>query len=552
VHSSRHPLNFEHIDYEIREKDLVYFKNSIDQGCIRKANQTGKSRWNYLIKFESNLVELEIYYNSKNIRSFQCGCGAKSPGKYCKHALIASIWHFQNIHINVTPTSVNFKNKSQSFSSFSKEDLSYVLTALCQNNNNNKQWVHFILTGRTIAEKPYLKYTQLLLEINHFLEASSKNPATRMKNKLEILEELYQISFYHYNHSNIEEATESLLAGIHFIHSTADYTIFKNFTKLIQMNDKFHTAFIQFCQLIVAPIALSKIHKLTYECATSKDYLVLTRNSNLFERLLLKKTFQQQFNKEGFEHLLQKIYFNIPDDFKYNILDYLYQVNSEQLIQFLLKHEIQSNFYTSLNWLNSRKVSLPSIYLINYYKNIYAIAAADLKKYIGHLYLNLLNTNDQNALDVFLLLFYQDSKDPSFLKLYFNGNYSLETYNEAKEFLQKSQGTNLLPEKTLLDLSYFSQQYTIFFNELRTSTDLHLLEKYDLDLPDELAVEYIKIYISFYEKYLNEHAGYQANQKLEFSLRRIRNNFSKSHYLEFLNTIKKLFPDRKLIKQLLN
>ena len=47
---------------------------------------------------------------------------------------------------------------------------------------------------------------------------------------------------------------------------------------------------------------------------------------------------------------------------------------------------------------------------------------------IGHLYLNLLNTNDQNALDVFLLLFYQDSKDPSFLKLYFNGNHSLETY----------------------------------------------------------------------------------------------------------------------------
>lgn len=79
MHSSRHPLNFKHIDYEIREKDLVYFKNSIDQGCIRKANQTGKSRWNYLIKFESNLVELEIYYNSKNIRSFQCGCGAKSP-----------------------------------------------------------------------------------------------------------------------------------------------------------------------------------------------------------------------------------------------------------------------------------------------------------------------------------------------------------------------------------------------------------------------------------------------------------------------------------------
>lgn len=103
-----------------------------------------------------------------------------------------------------------------------------------------------------------------------------------------------------------------------------------------------------------------------------------------------------------------------------------------------------------------------------------------------------------------------------------------------------------------MDLSYFSQQYTIFFNELRHTNDLSLLEKYDLDLPDELAVEYIKIYISFYEKYLNEHAGYQANQKLESSLRRIRNNFSKLNYQEFYNTIKKLFPDRKLIKQLLN
>lgn len=113
----------------------------------------------------------------------------------------------------------------------------------------------------------------------------------------------------------------------------------------------------------------------------------------------------------------------------------------------MLKHEIQSNFYTSLNWLNSRKAGLPSIYLINYYKNIYAIAAPDLKKYIGQLYLNTLSTNTQHALDDLLLLFYQDSKDPSFLKLYFNGNHSLETYIKAKEFLQKSQGTNLLTEK---------------------------------------------------------------------------------------------------------
>ena len=69
-----------------------------------------------------------------------------------------------------------------------------------------------------------------------------------------------------------------------------------------------------------------------------------------------------------------------------------------------------------------------------------------------------------------------------------------------------------MPDKTLLDLSYFSQQYTIFFHELRTTTDLHVLEKYELDLLDELAVEYIKIYISFYEKFLMYNDGYQTNQ----------------------------------------
>lgn len=552
MHSSHKPINFEYLDFEIREKDLVYFKNSIDQGCIRKANQTGKSRWNYLIKFESNLVELEVHYNSKNIKSFVCGCGAKSPGKYCKHALIASIWHFQNIHVNVTPASIDFKNKFQTFNNFSKEDLSYVLSALCQNNGLNKQWVHFILTGRSITEKPFSKYTQLLLEINHFLEVSSKNPATRLKNKLDILEELYQISFYHYNHSNIEEATESLLAGIHFIHCTADYTLFKNFTKLIQMNDKLHTAFLQFSQLIVAPGALNKIQKLTYDCATSKEYLILNKNSNLFDRLLSKKSFFQQFIKDGFKPLLLKIYYSIPDDFKFTILDYLYQINPEQLSDLLLKHELNYNFYTSLNWLNSRKVSLPTSYLVNYYKRIYSIAAPDLKKYIGQLYLKLLISSDQKPLDEFLLLFYMDSKDSSFLKLYFTSNHTPEAYIEATNFLLKNTATTILSKRTTLDLSFYSHQYTVFFEELQKTDDLHLLEIYDLDLPEELAQEYIKIYILFFDKYLNEHAGYQANQKLELSLRRIKNNFSKNNYLEFSNSIKRLFPDRKLIKQILN
>ncbi|MBK6546543.1 MAG: hypothetical protein IPG12_14895 [Saprospiraceae bacterium] len=540
-------LIFDLLEYEISDIDLEYFKTSIDQGCVKKVNQLSSSKWLYLIRYDSSLLEIEVIYNKNSIKLFQCACGAKSPSKICKHALLAAYWHHLKIHTNESRNHRETLLNKELLQSLTKEDLEYFLVFLTKNNLLNREWVHFFISARNPTKYPYTKYQDLLNRFSLFLNSFTRNPASQTKYKLQLLDEVYQLAFYHYNQSNTEEAIHAILSGITFLHQWNTNAPLKNASKLFHLNEKFHLAISQFILLIIAPQALNKLINLILQIASSDEYQVIHQNSNLYEIIHNRKS-SQELAKDLFLNITSKLKLPINIEFKHNLLDYLYFKNKSKLLTYLIQTDKAINYNLSLNWIESRKRKISEDWIYQLYLKAYEDTSGDLKKHCANLISELLLKGNILFDTILYYKFYIETGDSKYLELYFS-NFDLNSteIQESVTTYNKAFGKQKLSFYQTLDIAYFSRQYQELVLLLKEAPDLDCITKYDISLPDEYQLEVVQIYLNQIKTFLEGHAGYKANLKIEELIKHVKQYYKNIYYQTFVKEIKIQFPERKLI-----
>ena len=547
--SSKSNINFDFIEFEISETDLELYKKNITQGCIRRVDQLSANKWHYLLKADDRLLEVEIIYNRNSIKQFQCACGAHSIGKICKHVQLVCYWHVKTIGEKNETTSSSTSLAPAHFVHSSAEDLKYYLSFLSKQSRLNKEWLHFFEVARSTVPFPYQKYIALIENFYQVILIQTRNSASKIKYQLQFFEELYYISFYHYKQSNIEDAIHALLAGTIKLHEWNIKLDWKNQTRLIAINEKLHSALEQFLSSIIAPRALNKLAKMISELMTQPDYLILNEKSNLF------KISKLYFDKDKssvtyFDSLTSKLNLNIKDEYKFQLLDYLYAEYPEALKNYLIKIEINKSVYWVLSWMDVRKNQLSADYLLDLFSSIYEVSSLEMKSLIALKIAELYTHNHDATIGQLLIKYYLEVGQVKLLEVYFKEQEF--TNKKFKLFLQNLEtavSNSELNNVQKLDFAFYSKQWPVLIDLFYEADDIELVLKYDLKIPEEYHTQLLDLYIKLTKRYLESYVGQRSHQKFEHITRHIKSIYKNKFHSAYVNEIKQLFPNRKLITQ---
>lgn len=545
--SSKSNINFDFIEFEISEQDLELFKMSISQGCIRRVDQLTANKWHYLLKYDDKLLEVEINYNKNSIKQFQCACGARSTGKMCKHVQLACYWHVVTIKSQNKSKSRSRQYTSNQLEHSSEEDLRYYLSFLSRQSQINKEWLHFFDAARSTSTHPFEKYISLIDHFVQYIDQHTRHSISKIKYLLQFYEELYYISFYHYKQSNIEEAISALLAGIHKLQEWHIQLDWKNQSRFVNINEKLHSALEQFLSSIIAPRALSKILKMISGVMIKPEYLILNSRSNLF-KLVNHLNKKSNHDKSYFNDIILKLDQNIREEYKYNLLNYLYQEYPSELKGYLIKKEITKSVYWVIGWLDWHHKKMDTDYLLDLYCCIYDASTNDMKSHIALKIADLYTQNHKTDSGNLLIKLYLDTGHLKLLDVYFKDHtFTHEKFDLFLHNLQTELYGKKLTQIQKFELTIYSKQWTLLIGLFQHSEDLEMLLKYDSRMPEEFHTQLIELYIAFTKKYLESHVGHKSHVKLEQITRHIKTLYSTKLQAAYANEIKQFFPTRKLI-----
>jgi hypothetical protein len=549
VKTSKSNLNFDFIEFEISEKDLDVFKNSIAQGCIRRVDQISLNKWHYLLRADDRLLEIELSYNKNNIKQFHCACGARSPGKICKHVQLVSYWHVNTIRSKKDSQYAISKTVQTDLSESSPEDLQYYIQFLVRQNKLNREWIYFFEESRKLSSEPIVKYNSLFDRFLQFVSIQTRNSVSKIKLQLQLFEELYYISFYHYKQSNVYEAIHALLAGIHKLHELHFLVDWKNQSRLLQINEKLHTALEQFLTSIIAPRALNSLYKLISETMLSQDYLILNAKSNLFHILKIRFS-KSSHSKQNFQAIVEKLNLNIREEYKFNLLDYLYDEYPELLKDYLISIELNNSVYWVLSWLDNRKSRISNDYLYQLYTKIYEVANKEMKTLVALKIADLYSSQSNPEAGKKLIKYYLETGHTKLLESYFKeSEFSQQEFEQFLENLESVVAGKTLSIVQKIELANYSKQWLVLLKLISTSGDIELLMKYDLKFPEEFHPKLIEVYILFTRNYLDSHVGQKSHQRIELITRHIKMVYRSKLFTFYANELKQLFPNRKLLAQ---
>ncbi len=545
--SSKSNINFDFIEFEISEQDLELFKMSISQGCIRRVDQLTANKWHYLLKYDDKLLEVEITYNKNSIKQFQCACGARSSGKMCKHVQLACYWHVVTINSQNKSKSLSRPFTSNQLEHSSEEDLRYYLSFLSRQSQINKEWLHFFDSARSTSPHPIEKYITLIDHFVQYIDQHTRHSISKIKYLLQFYEELYYISFYHYKQSNIEEAISALLAGIHKLQEWHIQLDWKNQSRFVNINEKFHSALEQFLSSIIAPRALSKILKMISGVMIRPEYLILNSKSNLF-KLVKHLNKKSNHDKSYFNDIILKLDQNIREEYKYNLLNYLYEEYPAELKGYLIKKEITKSVYWVIGWLDWHHKKMDTDYLLDLYCCIYDASTIEMKSHIALKIADLYPQNHKTDSGNLLIKLYLDTGHLKLLDVYFKDQtFTHEKFDLFLRNLQTELSDKKLTQTQKFELAIYSKQWTLLIGLFQHSEDLEMLLKYDSRLPEEFHAQLIELYIAFTKKYLESHVGHKSHVKLEQITRHIKALYSSKLQAAYAKEIKQFFPTRKLI-----
>ncbi len=548
--SSKSNINFELIEFEIAEKDLESFKKNIQQGCIKKVDQLALNKWHYLLKTEDKLLETEISYNKSNIKNFICACGARSPKKMCKHVQLLSYWHVKTILTKKDHSIIGRNREQLKLHNSTTEDLHYFINFLSRQNNFNKEWVQFFISARDSKNQDFNTYSSILTRFLEFIGSYTKNNASKLKYTLQLFDELYNISFYHYNQSNISNAVNSLLAGIYKMHNWYLLTEAKNKTRIQVINERYHVALERFISSIIAPTALTKVNKLIYDLLLMNEYQILSNKSNLFQiyKSINKKN---ELDKKVLNSLITKLATSIPDENKINILDFLFSLNESNISEFIGSCKSDNYPYWMLPWLEQHKSTMSLNTLVDFYNQIYLISSKEFRYAIALKIADLFASTKQKCDKSILIKYYLETGIEKLLEIYFSEEENDKNFiNNFIQSLSENFSEIVLTTKQKMTIAMHSRQWDLLIKLLESSANLDDLSKYDSKFPSEYHPQLIAMYSILLKEYLDSFAGHKAKITLQSIFNNIKQIYSVSLQRNLKEKLKQHQPNRKFILNL--
>jgi len=280
------------------------------------------------------------------------------------------------------------------------------------------------------------------------------------------------------------------------------------------------------------------------------EYLILNDKSNLYNIL------NHRFNKTGnaklyFNSLIEKLNLNIREEYKFNILDFLYKEYPIPLQSYLISFEINKSAYWILSWLESRNNRIPPDYAMELLSNIYEVSTKEMKSFIALKIADLYTHNQDLVKGQLLIKYYLEVGNYKLLEAYFKDReFTNERFESFLENLDRSLVTTKLTLAQKLDLTFYSKQWLLLLNLFHQLDDIEYVLKLDSKIPEEFHSQLLDIYINLSKKYLESHVGQKSHQKIESIARHIRLVYKSKFHTLYVNELKHLFPNRKLIHQI--
>src|SRR6185436_9964071 len=142
---------------------------------------------------------------------------------------------------------------------------------------------------------------------------------------------------------------------------------------------------------------------------------------------------------------IEKLNLNIREEYKFNILDFLYKEYPIPLQSYLISFEINKSAYWILSWLESRNNRIPPDYAMELLSNIYEVSTKEMKSFIALKIADLYTHNQDLVNGQLLIKYYLEVGNHKLLEAYFKDReFTNERFESFLENLDRSLVTTKL------------------------------------------------------------------------------------------------------------
>lgn len=541
----RNLKNFEEFEYGLSDKERAQFSRAIESGAVVKVNQLGASHWAYLLKSNDQLLECEITYNQKSIKTYSCACGSKSSKVPCKHVQLLCYWHLSKIYKRdkLLPN-VSLKSIS-GLSGLDQDKSLYIIQFLAKTNPASKFWISFLLQIQELDFSYKENYQKTIDWALQTINALNANKINKEKNILLLFQEVYNKSLMEYKDSNIDFAVPVLLFSIISLHKISEESHLINHTRITALLQKYYIALEEIILQIKAPQAVRKYTALLKNEMDNTHYFFHNSESNLCSILIKFNTAKSNINFI-IEVLLNKISTLNSDRHIFPILDFLLKFEKSRQKEILFKlssHSIISS-YQLVCYLNSRNDILNSDHLLALYESIFRDLSAELKQDVAKRVKKVMLDNKTDCSNEFLALLYKASGDIFYLKtMNLVPRSGKSTYQYYEQFLLSTTAQQNVDFKIKADICVAIDDQELLLDHLCTSVLFHQIQEYEKFLNESFKHKLIPHYIDICQRIQNEFVGQTAKKQLKEIGEHILENYGSISFKEFLMSIR-LSPDK--------
>lgn len=536
----RNLKNFEEFEYALSEKERAQLNRAIASGAVVKVNQLGASQWAYLLKSNDQLIECEISYNQKSIKTYSCGCGSRGSKSPCKHVQLLCYWHLSKIYKrDKFQHNINIKSIS-GLSELVPDKTLYIIQFLAKSNPGSKFWISFLLQIQQADFYRKENYLNTMGWAIQSIHALNSNKIQREKNLLLLFQELYTKSLLDYKDSNIDYAVPVLLFSITSIHKISEDANLINSTKINALLQKYYIALEEIILHITAPQAVRKYTALIKSEIASSHYLFSKAELNLCSILMKFNPGKSNVNFV-IDVLLNKIPTLSSDHHVFPILDFLFQLekNKQKAIISIVSSRSIISSYQLVCYLNSRIENLDSDSMLYLYESIFDELSKELKQDVAKRIKNLMIKNETTCSNNFLAKLYLASGDLFYLKsLNLGQEKDISPYLKFEQFLTSTLKLKMIDFKFKADICVAVDDQDMLYYHLCTSASFHQVQSYENYLNESNKQNLISHYIQICQRIQNEFGGQEAKKQLKEIGEHILQNYGSGYFKEFLAVVR--------------
>ncbi len=510
------------LEEQLDERQFVKIKTAIRSGAIRKAIEKNKNHWLYVIKHDFHLLECELHYSVKSVRSAICSmCG---PQQECDHVLIAAYWHIQHLHKikkneekSREPKPYHLDQIKIFLEQTPKLKLEEILLRLAHIDLEARKLISlYTLPYSQHTQNESTKYENALAQFD--VDSTGKTHSPKLnKSRLQSLEILYQtaISFFHDN-----QIIESFWINLALIDKISQwyYNPPSNPSfKVSQYNKKYHQLLYEIVHAIVAPEALDSILPSLQKVFLHPSYSVISAKENLLQ-IMMRKFATKHFTPVIL-HFLNQVLGSADKDLnsKLEASEFWLQKASTKEKEKPVIDFLSSQNYSSVQWhelLSQKQIQFSSQMIFMFEKSLKRVS--DIKTrdlFIQVILQYYTGMGDLKKVENLARSEFLQSGSIKYVKILRESNIiQLEEY---VDLLHEAYSKKVIQtEAYLMELQQI-QKIGLLKDEILRLQSIDLVNLFAAQLIPAYTDEILLFYTDHCILYLQEHAGQEAYQYIE-------------------------------------